>query len=150
MGWGRRSRELRDLMEFGQVVRVRDDGTVEAVPDVRAPEVETETTDDGSILKEHEADMIRAVRRQGWSLLSGWTGQYGYSGVGLHSSEYIGGNLEDHIRETPGLWVACRITLADGDGDADSWVVAHREEELPLAPKEHGFISQRDRARTAR
>lgn len=121
------ARELDDLMQFDHVIRVREDGVIERQVDgVQAPEVETETDGDGSVLKEHEAEMVASVKRQGWSLLSGWTGQHGYRGVGMHSSEYIGGPLEEHIRETPGLWVAVQVEV--DKGSPDSWVVAHREE----------------------
>jgi hypothetical protein len=34
----------------------------------------------------------------------------------MHASEYVGGGLEDHIRETPGLWVAVVVScLPDED-----------------------------------
>lgn len=128
----RRNRELNDLMQFDHVIRVREDGVIEGqVAGVHAPEVHSETADDDahSILKEHEAEMIRSVKRQGWTLLSGWTGQYSYNGVGMHQSESVGGNLEKHIRETPGLWVACTISTDDGNDDGSAgWVLAHREE----------------------
>jgi hypothetical protein len=123
----KRNRELNDLMEFDHVIRVREDGVIEdQVDGVHAPEVHSETDGDGSILKDHEAEMIRSVKRQGWALLSGWTGQYSYNGVALHAGESIGGALEEHIRETPGLWVVCKIDV--DEGEPDGWVVAHREE----------------------
>lgn len=57
----------------------------------------------------------------GWELLTGFTGQYGYSGPAMHSSEYIGGGLERHIRRTPGLY-----TVLYGD---QAWYIAHKPQE---------------------
>lgn len=43
----------------------------------------------------------------GWELpLSGFTGQYGYSGPWLHDSELIEGAVGDYILEHPGYWVS--------------------------------------------
>lgn len=55
-----------------------------------------------------------------WSLLTGFTGQYGYHGPAMHPSEYIGGGLARHILDTPGLY-----TVLYGQ---DSWYVAYRDE----------------------
>jgi hypothetical protein len=63
-------------------------------------------------------------------LLDGFSGQYGYSGPIMHPSEFIGGGMERHIRETPGLYVAVVVTdldVDDGDDDAVGWAVAYRE-----------------------
>lgn len=59
----------------------------------------------------------------GWELLTGFTCQYGYSGPGMHSSEYVGGGLAQHILDTPGLY-----TVLYGD---DAWYVAHKPEHAP-------------------
>lgn len=130
---GSKNDSLDARMEMDHVIYVDGDGLVSDARDVHAPEVNTDHLDDdaGSVLKEHEATMVEDVRRQGWELESGWTGQYSYNGVGMHASEFIGGGLAEHILTTPGYWVACLVMLADGDGDADSWVVAHRELEHP-------------------
>jgi hypothetical protein len=42
----------------------------------------------------------------------------------MHPSEYVGGGLEDHIRETPGTYVAIVVRCSDGE-DA-GWAVAYR------------------------
>jgi hypothetical protein len=49
---------------------------------------------------------------EGWNLLNGFSGQYGYSGPVMHPSEYVGGRLEAHIRETPGYYV-CLVVESD-------------------------------------
>lgn len=119
--------DLDEIMSFDHVVRVSDDGTVsDDVQGVYAPELLMSTDADGSILADDEADYIAQAERQGWELLKGFTRQHGYRGVGMHASEYIGGALEDHIRETPGLYVAIEIET-DDDDLPDGWAVAYRE-----------------------
>jgi hypothetical protein len=126
-----REQTLNDIMTFDQVIRVHPDGTIEdSVPGVDAPQLYMDTVDDecGSILPEHEADYIKQAEGQGWEILSGWTGQYGYSGICMHASEFVGGGLEDHIRETPGLYVVLTVDTDDEDGPTE-WVIAYRAEE---------------------
>jgi hypothetical protein len=119
---------LNQIMEFDHVIRVGPDGTITGkVPGVHAPELLMSTDDDGQILDEHERDYIGQAKRQGWELLSGWTGQSGYSGVVMHASEYVGGRLEDHIRETPGLYAVISVETDDDSEDAAGWAVAYRE-----------------------
>ena len=95
------------------------------------------TTDDeyGSILKEHEDDYIEQARGQGWEILSGWTGQYGYHGICLHESEFVGGGLETHIRENPGLYVVLTVDTENNEDSPTEWVVAYRAENESPAPK---------------
>ncbi len=77
---------------------------------------------------------------RGWSLLTGYTGQYGYHGPVMHNSEVIGGALARDILSTPGVYVVLPVDYActdecpsDCDGDhADGWAVAHRD--LPAMP----------------
>ena len=82
--------------------------------------------------------MTAHAKGSGWDILSGWA-----MGGGLaimHTSQYIGGTLVDHIRETPGYWVACMVEIhpgesdpehesngGPGESDAVGWIVAHRE-----------------------
>lgn len=87
--------ELNDVMEFDHVVEVHKDGTVTDC-DIHGYfylSVDSEGND--------HFDMSA-----GWELLTGFTGQYSYNGPVMHSSEFIGGGLEKHIRETPGYYVA--------------------------------------------
>lgn len=119
--------ELNDRMEFGHVIHVHMDGKITDPTGIHAPETYIYSDDDGQISREHQKDMIENARRQGWTLLTGWTGQYlsGDSAI-MHNSEYIGGGLETHIRENPGYYVTCVVTTDDED-DA-GWVVAFRED----------------------
>lgn len=125
---------LNEQMTIDHVVRVMADGTVADATEVYAPEIHCDYAgefEEAQILDAHERDMIEYVKSQGWTLETGWTGQYSYSGAIMHASEFIGGSLEDHIRRTPGLWVALAVELHSEDPDAESeavgWVLAHRE-----------------------
>lgn len=124
------TRTLNDRMEFDHVIQVHADGTITEPRNVWAPDVMVDTDADGSILGQHERDMIESVRAQGWELLAGFTGQHGYRGPLMHASEFVGAGLERHIRETPGLYVCVIVrTYEDSElGDADCWAVAYREE----------------------
>lgn len=119
-------RELNDIMEFDHPIRVNPDGTID--PDPRkshpgtpyAPESVMQTRHDGQVDDGDEEAWIESIRRQGWEPERGWTGQHGYRGPVMHASEYVGGGLEDHIRETPGLWVVVSVEcLPDEDPDPD-------------------------------
>jgi hypothetical protein len=138
--------DLNSIMEFDHVVCVRDDGTVtdRGTTGVYAPEITCEYDGpfaEGQITDEHDQAMIESVKAQGWDVLTGWSGQYGYSGPIMHASEFIGGALADHIRATPGYWVACTVELhpkeddpeyddGNGESEAAGWVLAHREPSL--------------------
>jgi hypothetical protein len=99
-------------MDWDHVIRINADGEVEDVKGVYAPDVFVQLADDdyGSILKDAEDEMVREVERQGWELMTGYSGQYGYHGPIMHVSEYVGGGLERDIRETPGLYVVVAVT----------------------------------------
>lgn len=104
------------------------DGPPHYSPDVDA----SDTTDpDGQHTDATDPDVIAQARRQGWELVTGHTGQHGYSGPMFHASEYIGGGLADLIAgaddDTPRrtLWAASYVSEADGE--SSSWVLAYRE-----------------------
>jgi hypothetical protein len=124
-----REREMNDIMELGHVIRIEPDCSItDSVPGVYAPELLMSVHDGGQILADDERDYIDQAERQGWSLERGWTNQERYAGVVMHASEYIGGGLEDHIRETPGLWVAISVETDDSDENAAGWALAYRAE----------------------
>ena len=83
--------QLASAMDFDHVIRVLPGRVIETHPaqTLYAPEM----LDD-----EIDSDQ--------WTVLTGFTGQYGYAGPTLHSSEYIGGGLAEYILDTPGLYVA--------------------------------------------
>lgn len=100
---------LNDLMEFDCVVQVNPDGTVVPVLGVDGPELF-----DDELLSDT------------WTLLDGFSGQYGYSGPLMHQSEYVGGGLETYILSHPGLYVTLVNTPAD-DTEPTEWAIAFRE-----------------------
>lgn len=96
--------ELNNVMEFEHVIRVHNDGTVSDSPySVGSQDAyfDLTVTEDGT----DQFDMS-----EGWELLTGFTGQYGYNGPVMHSSEYIGGGLAQHILETPGDYVVLEVS----------------------------------------
>lgn len=97
---------LNDLMEFDHVIRVHGDGTVTKERDIHAPDLH-----DGEL----ESDE--------WTLLDGFSEQYGYSGPIMHASEFIGGGLADYILATPGVYVAL-VDYPLDDSEPEGWAVA--------------------------
>lgn len=142
----RMDQPINELMEFDHVVAVMPDGRVIDTDegynhlDVHAPEVVIDYDGpfaDGQILDEHDAAMVEYLRIQGWEVLTGYSGQHGYSGPVMHTSEFIGGGIEDRIREEPGYWVALTVEIhpkeddpeyndGNGESEAAGWVVARK------------------------
>jgi len=126
--------KLNDTMDFDHIVWVHADGTVTDGTYVRgvrigAPELMWDGTD---------VALMPSCVREGWELLTGRTGQYGYHGPVMHASEYVGGNLADWILSHPGLYVTL-VAYAEEDAGYDAgtdasadgpepagWCVAHR------------------------
>lgn len=106
-------RTLNDIMEFDHVILVLEDGSImESAEGVWAPDL-------------YDGELHQPSWGPQWTLLNGYSGQHGYSGPLMHQSEFIGGGLERHIRETPGFWVALADYPSDG-GNPQSWAVAFR------------------------
>lgn len=124
-----RERTLNDIMQPDHVIRVKGGVITESgfPASVHAPELMIGTDADGSILAEHERHLIQDAKRYGWDVQTGWSGQYSYSGPIMHSSEYIGGALADHIRETDGYWVAVVAECFDIPDNPAGWLLLHRE-----------------------
>lgn len=129
--------DLNEQMEFDHVIEITEEGTVaDPYETVYAPEVAVECAEDdaGSITAEAEATMIAYVKRQGWELMTGYSGQDRYRGPVMHASEFVGGRMETDIRETPGLYVVVEVTglyateeqKERNDGDPIGWVVARK------------------------
>lgn len=125
---------LKDIMQMGHLIRVREDGTIDDdVWFLHTPEsVEVETDENGQILDEHEKAMIEEQERAGWTFFTnGYSGQYRYAGPIMHSSEFIGGGLETDISETPGYYVTVPVDTMPADEDAETesagWAVLYRE-----------------------
>lgn len=116
--------DLDKIMAIDHVIIVDEDGNVTDAQNVWAPEVYVDTDENGQILNEHEIEMVDSVRSQGWKLLTGYTGQWMYSGPIMHSSEFIGGALADDILAIPGTYVAVSVETLDDGEDAAGWAVA--------------------------
>lgn len=113
---------LNGFMEFDRVIRVNEDLTV-SDSDTWEPEV----VDEDGYLSQHPD-------HSGWSLMNGYSGQYGYAGPVMHASEFIGGRMAVDILSTPGEYVALvahgcddRCNEKECNGSGDGWVVARRD-----------------------
>lgn len=101
---------LNDIMEFDHVIQVHEDGTITDAPsNVWAPGLYDDELDDDR-----------------WTLMKGYSGQHMYSGPIMHNSEYIGGRMEQDIREAPGYYVALVNVDTEDDGNSEGWAVAYR------------------------
>jgi hypothetical protein len=121
------NRTLNEIMEMDHVIRVRTDGTIDDhVTGEYAPEVNVNTDANGQISAADDAEMIAGIESQDWEVLNGWSGQYGYSGPIMHASEYVGGDLERHIRETPGLYCVSVVETLDDDDEPAGWIIMRK------------------------
>lgn len=118
--------KLNDLMGFDHVILVHDDGSVSEPTGVYAPELNAINDGDGSHTAKTDPELCRQAKSAGWTLESGRTGQYGYSGVCMHSSEFVGGGLAEDILATPGYWVTV-VVYEDDDSEPSCWALAYRE-----------------------
>jgi hypothetical protein len=116
---------LNSIMDFDHVVRVHEDRSVTYIDSVSAPELW-----EGSLNEEDSTN---------WKLLTGFSGQDRYTGPIMHSSELIGGNLEDYILSHPGIYAAI-VSNYYGDPDededeveVDGWAIAQFIGTLPEA-----------------
>ncbi|MDE8647579.1 hypothetical protein [Rhodococcus qingshengii] len=114
---------LNDQMELGHVIEVTAKGEILDSYDAYVESsVEQPLDSNGDAIGEPEPP-------SGWTFLRGFSGQQSYSGPVLHTSEFVAGGLEKHIRENPGLYVALSVEATE-DGEDEStgvgWVVAHK------------------------
>lgn len=100
--------DLASLMDFDHVIEVLPDGTVRERGDIYAPELYDGVLESGT----------------GWTLLTGYTGQYSYNGPVMHNSEYIGGRLASDILAEPGVYVALVNGTLENDTEPEGWAVA--------------------------
>lgn len=141
---GRMDDTLDALMSVDRVIRVHDDGTVtDKTSGVYAPEVDIDLDADGQIPDATERQMIDEIKRAGWDVQSGWSGQYRYGGPIMHESEFVGGPLAEHVLSTPGFWVVtypsvtvshcpdeedrCEQCTYDMERRPDRWLILHRD-----------------------
>lgn len=125
---------LNSIMQFDHVIRVNEGGSIDEISKVYAPEVSVMLDADGQITDVAESEMIMWVASQGWTLLTGWSGQWRYSGPIMHGSEFVGGGLAEHIMGTPGYYCAVAVECDQEGWDNPNespgpagWAVAFRE-----------------------
>lgn len=121
---------LNEIMVFTQPVRVDHFGHARIV-DLLVPESVYQTLDENG----HCTDNVVYGLSDEWTLLDGYSGQYGYSGPVMHRSELIGGRMALDILSTPGIYVALEV-VGNTDNWPDTepigWVVARRDETIML------------------
>lgn len=121
-----REEALSIVMDFSRPIEVLDNGNV--IPcNEDAPELYMDVDSEGSAITT-DAELMEQVSTGGWTLLTGFTGQYGYNGPVMHASELIGGGIARHILMTPGIYVALVVECLSPDDDQDEgpagWAVA--------------------------
>ena len=137
---------IRELMDFDHVVAVMPDGRVidhdETFQPLGVHAPETFIDYDGpfaeaQIPDQYERDMAGYLRSQGWEVLGGWSGDPGpYL---LRDDQFIGGALEQRIREEPGYWVRLTVEIhpseddpehekngGNGESERVGWIVARK------------------------
>lgn len=90
--------DIDNEVDFGIPFRIDAEGRVQKADD--APYVEYTVYDYGLGLGGIEWP-------SGWTPVTGFSGQYGYSGPVMHPSEVLGGDspFERHVRSNPGMYV---------------------------------------------
>lgn len=75
------------------------------------------------------------LRESEWSALTGMTGQSGYNGAVMHSSEFIGRDIAKHMswmtEDEPLTFVVCVVEGEYDDDDAAGWCILYRENMAP-------------------
>lgn len=97
--------------------------------------------EEAQISDEQERDMVESVKRDsGWDVLTGWSLNGGMAI--MHPSQYVGGDLADHILDTPGLWTCVSVEMyppccdAGDDGTAcEEWLKRERCEHADYNPE---------------
>lgn len=103
---------LRERLEFGRPVRVEAGGYVEPVDLLPGLHVERLEDDDAATVAP-------------WRPMTGYSGQHGYAGPTMHTSEYVGGQLAADILATPGLYVMVESHTSEGLEECDADDDAH-------------------------
>lgn len=108
------SGSLNNIMQFDHVIEVTASGDIVERADLYAPEVSTSG-----------GDLYMSPASE-WRLMDGYSGQQGYAGPVMHSSESIGGRLESDIRENAGVYVAVVVSDLESEEIPAGWAVAYR------------------------
>lgn len=119
--------QLIDAVDFDSVFRVEGD-TVVRVDSEYAP----------SVFHDEAEDVY--IDGEGWTCLTGHTGQYGYHGAVMHSSEFIGAGIAEDIAErareaaedgTRLVFAVVVVEVFPDDDDPEpepaGWAIAYKE-----------------------
>jgi hypothetical protein len=93
---------LSDALEFDSPFRVYEGGKIGDGDGIYAPEL-----------------MDDELIGDGWVFLSGYSGQDGYSGPIMHSSEYLGGQMAQDVLDEPGLYCMVPAYYTNDEDPAD-------------------------------
>ena len=100
-------KDLQRIADFDHPFTVAADGSLDHAEGTYAPDVFNSETNDIDI------------DGPAWEALTGYTGQYSYSGAVMHPSEYLGGRLAQDILATPGTYVVVAVECYPTDGDPE-------------------------------
>lgn len=100
--------------EFDCPFAVNSDGTVAEITSYFVP----------SVWSDDDNDIV--IDSSDWSALSGYTGQHGYNGAVMHSSEYFGGKLYEDVMTTPGTYAIVEVRDLEDDDAPAGWCVLRR------------------------
>lgn len=118
--------DLNTVIDFDCPFTVTADGTVIA-DDRDAP-----SGPDGVVCEPDLAGL--SICGLGWSPVTGYSGQYGYSGPVMHASEQLAGGMARDILATPGTYlVTCVYSEIDEDGNAEdptAWILLRLDEDV--------------------
>lgn len=113
---------LNSSVEFECPFLVVGPNTIEPRPDAISPEVTIETDADGQYIGDPET-------WDGWEFVTGYSGQYRYSGPCMHSSEYLGGRMaQDVLDDVGAVYVVCAVYPLDGS-EPESWVLLRKADQ---------------------
>lgn len=140
-GGGRsdRGKELDTQLPIDELLGV-DMGGIEVTED-GIHRSDDSPLDQGSIgdADEYVATMTKGYN--GWKAVSGFSGQHGYSGPLMHTSEVLEGGPEDYIRSHPGKYAVVSVCEEDeefGDTDPVGWMLLKKETETPGPAESRG------------
>jgi len=102
--------------EFDCPFTVDSNESVTASKDIYAP----------SVYSNDDTDIV--IDSPDWSALTGYTGQHGYNGAVMHSSEYFGGKLYADVMSTPGTYAIVEVRDILDDDEPVGWCVVRRND----------------------
>lgn len=130
---------LNSVIDFDspfRIVRTLDTGetVIADTNNVHAPSVQLFVDKNGNGVYEEEIDDRPWNDSPYWEAVNGYSGQHGYSGPTMHTSEYLGGNMaRDVLADIGSTYVAVTVEcLANWD--------ATEEEEMEVRDNPAGWM----------